>query len=355
MVFLPAMAVCEVDQRNFDKHGEEEPDSRPPESQHKRRVVVWYHAESTFYANDRRQIRWVWSGETPKPVPKGEGASLMVADFVSADYGWLRSPNGSESARVLFKAGKNRDGYFSNADILIHATRAMDIVTKHYPENNHVFVFDNAPSHMKRADTALSARYMPLKPTKPLDRTKLKDTEKPDDWVWGVDISVLGSNGKPTYGLDGKLIKKRVPMGDATFDGAPQSLYCSSNNNPNGPMVFKGMAQILQERGVDTAGLNRECPGFKCKDTSSNCCIRRTLWNQPDFINVKSILEEHCEKRGIKVLFLPKFHCELNFIEQCWGTAKRVYRLNPRSSSEADLERNTLAALDAIDLKSMRK
>jgi hypothetical protein len=115
-------------------------------------------------------------------------------------------------------------------------------------------------------------------------------------------------------------------MGDATFNGAPQSLYCSSNNNPNGPVVFKGMAQILQERGVDTAGLNRECPGFKCKDTSSNCCIRRTLWNQPDFINVKSILEEHCEKRGIKVLFLPKFHCELNFIEQCWGTAKRVLR-----------------------------
>jgi hypothetical protein len=183
MVFLPAMAACEVDQRNFDKHGEEEPDSRPPESRHKRRVVVWYHDESTFYANDRRQIRWVWSGETPKPVPKGKGASLMVADFVSADYGWLCSPNGSESARVLFKAGKNRDGYFSSADILIHTTRAMDIVTKHYPKNDHVFVFDNAPSHMKRADTALSACYMPLKPTKPLDQTKLKDTDKPDDWV----------------------------------------------------------------------------------------------------------------------------------------------------------------------------
>ena len=38
---------------------------------------------------------------------KGDGASLMVADFVSADYRWLRSPDGKESARVLFKAGSS--------------------------------------------------------------------------------------------------------------------------------------------------------------------------------------------------------------------------------------------------------
>ena len=31
----------------------------------------------------------------------------MVSDFISADYGWLRSPDGLEEARRLFKAGKN--------------------------------------------------------------------------------------------------------------------------------------------------------------------------------------------------------------------------------------------------------
>jgi hypothetical protein len=79
------------------------------------------------------------------------------------------------------------------------------------------------------------------------------------------------------------------------------------------------------------------------------------VYNEPDFVNVKTILEKNCNARGFKVLFLPKFHCELNFIEQCWGFAKRIYRLNPESSREDALERNMLAALEAVPLKSMRK
>jgi hypothetical protein len=71
--------------------------------------------------------------------------------------------------------------------------------------------------------------------------------------------------------------------------------------------------------------------------------------------HVDTILETTCNARGFKVIFLPKFHCELNFIEQCWGYAKRIYRLNPESSREDHLERNALAALDAIPLESMRR
>jgi len=67
-----------------------------------RTVVVWFHDKCTFYANDRRIVRWVHKDETAVPRAKGEGASLMVADFISADYGWLSSPDGSESTRVVF-------------------------------------------------------------------------------------------------------------------------------------------------------------------------------------------------------------------------------------------------------------
>ncbi|KAG2153114.1 uncharacterized protein EDB93DRAFT_1082693 [Suillus bovinus] len=61
-------------------------------------VIMWFHDELTFYAHDRRKQRWVHSSKGAIPQPKGEGVSLMVADFVSADYGWLRSPDGEESS-----------------------------------------------------------------------------------------------------------------------------------------------------------------------------------------------------------------------------------------------------------------
>jgi hypothetical protein len=340
-VFLPAIARFEVHARNY-KNGVEEPDTRP-EPLRGRRTVIWYHDESTFYANDRRQLRWVWTKESPKPLPKGEGASIMVADFVSADYGWLRSPDGTASARVLFKAGRNRDGYFSNEEILSHATTAMDILTRYYPDDDHVLVFDNAPTHTKRPDDALSALKMSAKPT------------DPSHPMFGVDTNVIGANGKPVYGPDGKLLKRRMPMADTTFSGAPQALYFTPEDGTGRKMVFKGMKRILAERGISTAGLKAQCKEFKCIDSTASCCTRRILWNQPDFVNIKSCLEEHCEARGFNVLFLPKFHCELNFIEQCWGAAKRTYRLNPASSAAADLEKNMIEALDSVDLMSMRR
>jgi hypothetical protein len=76
---------------------------------------------------------------------------------------------------------------------------------------------------------------------------------------------------------------------------------------------------------------------------------------EPDFLAQKSMLEEHCEKRGYEVIFFPKYHPELNFIEQCWGYAKRIYRMFPASSKEEDLEKNLLAALGSVPLASMRR
>jgi transposase len=72
-------------------------------------------------------------------------------------------------------------------------------------------------------------------------------------------------------------------------------------------------------------------------------------------VGVESLLEAHCHAGGFEVMFLPKFHCELNFIKQCWGYAKWKYREFPPSSKEADLEKNVLAALEMVSLVSMCK
>jgi hypothetical protein len=316
--------------RGWTQEGKEDiPDGERPQP---RRLVVWFHDESTFYAHDRRKRRWVHSSETATPQKKGEGVSLMVADFVSADYGWLRSPDGSESAQVLFKAGKSCDGYFTNEDIIAQTQTAMDIVHKHYPHDEHLFIFDNATTHSKRPATAPSATKMTKNPS-----TK-----------FGAEV-LATVNGKTQYASDGKPLKVVIQMGPGQLpDGQPQLFYDSNG-------VFIGMTRILEEHGlVAESKLKASCKGFKCEKGATNCCQRRVLYNQPDFTEGESALEIACKARGFEAVFLPKFHCEMNFIEQCWGHSKRVYRQYPPSSKEADLEKNVLAALESVPLVMMR-
>lgn len=335
--FLPAVGVLEPRMTNWGINGEALPDDIPDG----KRVVFWSHDESTFYANDRRKIRWVHSDESAKPYAKGEGASLMAADYVSPDFGWLRSPDGSHSARVLFKAGKTRDGYFTNTEIIDQASNAMDILDEYFPRFQHVFGYDNATNHKKRRGNALSASKMTVNPS-PVGKPNFLCTVKgPDD------------------------TELKVQMDDGRFaDGTPQSLYFPESH-PTLPGRFKGMRQILRERfehgdnvpNPDRASpkINGQCKDFKCEEGQTDCCLRRILYNQQDFAAQKSALEEVCEARGYTVLFFPKFHCELNSLEQSWGFAKRIYREFPSSSKEADLERNVITALEAVPLVSQRR
>ena len=269
----------------------------------------------------------------------------MIADFVSADYGWLRGKDGS-SARLVFRAGKERDGYLTNEEILQQAEDAMDILERWFPDEDHILIYDNSPTHQKRADDALSARKMP------------KNTPKPGT-NWGVEKKVR-VNGKIQY--EGttkrghpKPMTVKVKMRDARFaDGRPQHLYWEDGTPRAG--TFKGMAQLLIERGYEHADkLLAQCPNFKCPPDNTRCCCRRILYNEPDFVNIPSALEELCERRGFEMLFLPKFHCELNMIEMCWGYSKRLYRLNPPTKSTTQMEKYVLDALDSIPLETMRR
>ena len=79
------------------------------------------------------------------------------------------------------------------------------------------------------------------------------------------------------------------------------------------------------------------------------------LYNEPDFVEVESLLETTCNARGFLSHLLSKFHCEINFIEQCWGYSKRIYRQFPPSTKEADLEHNVLEALSSIPLITVRR
>jgi len=76
-------------------------------------------------------------------------------------------------------------------------------------------------------------------------------------------------------------------------------------------------------------------------------------WLTEKLTNVESFLETTCKAR---VIFLPKFHCELNFIEQCWGLRSGfIAPTGPMmSTKDSDLEINVVKALDSVPIASMR-
>ncbi|THU93077.1 hypothetical protein K435DRAFT_820342 [Dendrothele bispora CBS 962.96] len=308
-------------------------------------VVIWFHDESIFYAHDRKKLQWVKNNDSPTPYAKGEGVSLMVADFVSMDYGWLCSKDNKRSARVIFRPGKNCNGYFTNEDIVAQAKVAMDILESDYPDEEHILVYDNATTHLKHAATAPSAAKMPKMVSKDLESN------------WGVMVPMKGPNSRFVYDEKGKKKMEKVKMADGKFGGKPYSFYFPEIDPETGlphpkAGLFKGMVTILQERGYsDWSKVRYECEGFKCDPhKNGECCCQRKVYNEPDMVNGKSVLETTCTDQNFRVLFLPKFHCELNPIEQCWGHAKWHYRLLPALSKEEELEKNMISSLDKLDI-----
>ncbi|KAF8595940.1 hypothetical protein BDV93DRAFT_455800 [Ceratobasidium sp. AG-I] len=306
----------------------------PPElSEDEQEVMPHWHDETIYRAHNRRFTRWMQEGETAGLYKKGEGLSLMVADFVSERDGFLRRHTPS-SARVVFRPGKERDGYFCNKNVCDQLERAIQIAKEEYPDYHHVFIFDNATTHTKLPEDAPVVSKMTLGPSQ----------------------KVKGEGTGPS----GEKVKMDFRPGYFS-DGSPHALYYPVDH----PKVelrgaFKGLAKILEERGIpDARKLRLHCPTGKgqagCPLNQANCCARKIMVNQPDILKQKTILQLLAESHNCSVLYLPKYHCELNPIEQCWGAAKRVYRDTPMSSTEADLIRNTLDSLDSVKIESIRR
>lgn len=211
--------------------------------------------------------------------------------------------------------------------MLIQLRKAIKLVQERFPDQTHVFVYDNAPSHMKRPAGAVSSVGMTKGPKSDF---VFKSTD-----ARGAEILVRMEDG-------------RLP------DGSRQSFYYPSDH-PTYPGYFKGMKAILIERGLqDLAQKNASCASG-CETGATDCCCRRALACQPDFETRDTIIEELARELGSKVIILPKYHCELNPIEQCWGHAKEKYRKLPLSSTQEKLEENMLASVDSIPIDSIRK
>mmetsp|Transcript_25699 Transcript_25699/g.78107 ORF Transcript_25699/g.78107 Transcript_25699/m.78107 type:complete len:223 (-) Transcript_25699:35-703(-) len=110
--------------------------------------------------------------------------------------------------------------------------------------------------------------------------------------------------------------------------GGAKDPHLNSNDRP----VDSGLATVRR----------RNVCGEYVMHLRNNCCCKRLLSAQEDFRCESSALErlvtepivvQAREGQTVRVpwhlvLFLPKFHCELNWIERYWGAAKRFARAN---------------------------
>eukprot|EP00734_Pompholyxophrys_sp_LG126_P000601 Pompholyxophrys_sp_v1_NODE_325_length_751_cov_8.928161.p1 type:complete len:188 gc:universal NODE_325_length_751_cov_8.928161:159-722(+) len=103
----------------------------------------------------------------------------------------------------------------------------------------------------------------------------------------------------------------------------------------------KGAEQVLRERGLLK-------PKMKLDE------MVQILAECDDFANEIPTVEHLVESQGHKTLWVPKFHCELNFIENVWGKAKQYTRANC-NYTVAGLRKTIPLALDHIDLDVQRR
>ena len=89
-------------------------------------------------------------------------------------------------------------------------------------------------------------------------------------------------------------------------------------------------------------------------ETGKGCCALRILEAEDDFYNEKSLLETIILEAGHEVIFYPKFHCELNYIEYYWAALKHYTRENCKYSF-AELEKTVFAAMESVDIRTIRR
>ena len=100
----------------------------------------------------------------------------------------------------------------------------------------------------------------------------------------------------------------------------------------------------------------RDCPTTHNRpgcNPEGGCFARRVLEAERDFQDQKGRLQEEVEALGHRVLFYPKFHCKLNFIERYWCRAKWFARENCGHDFEA-LKTTVPEALASVTNASIR-
>ena len=285
----------------------------------KRRIVLVVQDESIYRSNDGRK-KVLMEGEQQPIRPKGQGKGIMISGFACPCHGPMQlsaeqvaanpTVGNSEGSSNIFPSGhafqsleygKNRDGYWTNDDLVQQLEqRAIPIFNLLHPECEALFAFDNSANHHSMKSDALVA-----------SRLNLSDG--------GKSVPHMRAGYYTNAGSGERVVQTMQTAG-----------------------VQKGLRTILQERGLWNSSL----------DLARSKVL---LGQQPDFATQKDWLTEIVETAGHSIIFFPKFHPEFNFIERMWGRSK-VYTRRNCTYSFAALKEVVLPSLSLaeMDLPTIR-
>lgn len=111
------------------------------------------------------------------------------------------------------------------------------------------------------------------------------------------------------------------------------------------------------EDGNDTnASAHSAIPGAQPSDQRllDGCCWTNLMRMQPDFQSERPKIVEIIREGGHEVIFLPKFHCELNPIEMVWSVIKKKFRDMPGRHTIEGARKALDIAMDAPTANQIR-
>lgn len=353
-------------------------------------IMLFTHDESTFNANDGIRSAWLLKGHQILR-PKARGKGIMASD-VTTQIGRLVVPDTVTDAEMaaagvsrrdaveLLEYGK--DNWWDSEKMCKHILEVVEPMARLvYPNCEFVFLFDNATNHSCFASNALNVNEMNLNPggKQPVMREAFDhnrhlpqsmvlqnsdgDTTGPEI-PKGLKLTLmerrLWRDGLPTdcalrSCIDCREIEKRRAV-NLRCHPRSKCADCQRLSTTNKTLRCTSCKEFLSITPLPPRKCEPCAQLRKHKDdkTINGCCAKGILKLQTDFLDQQGILEETLTRRGHTVVFYPKFHCELNWIEYYWGAAKRYARENCEYNIEG-LRVNIPLALKSVSSLLIQK
>lgn len=219
-------------------------------------------------------------------------------------------------------------------DKSLQTEQAIKIFDVKYPDGVAVFIFDCSSAHEAFAEDALLAHKMNKgsggKQPKMHD-TIIPATGQLQSMVWPADCTDLDAQGVSLAGQPKgmeQILLERGLLANLVLKKSDKKVCSdcemSQTARDKAAKLAKARQQEIEGDGIECLADRYECDAEAGDlERSRDCCMRRVLSLQPDFLAEKPLLQLVIEQAGHKCLFLPKFHCELNPIEMVWGQTKR--------------------------------